>query len=109
MISPRSIKRRAPENLKGAPRGTRDAPDVARDKTYLSQGFSSSTQVGSRPLPVSRKLLRLDSTAGQPLLIISKILLPSSNSSCVTVSRVCPLIGLSSKVTRDGGSCGRSL
>src|SRR6476661_911706 len=109
MTSLRSTEQPPPENLRGAPRGTRDAPDVALNITYLSQGFSSSTQVGSRPFPVSRKLLRLDSTAGQPPLIISKILLPSSNSSYVTVSRVCRLIGLSSKVTRDGGSCGRSL
>src|SRR5262245_44876565 len=106
MTLPRSIGQPLPENS-GAPRAAHgDAPDVARNKTYLSQGFSSSTQVGSRPFPVSRKLFRLDTTAGQPELIVSKILLPSSKSSWVTVSRVCPLTGFNSNVTRDGRSFG---
>src|SRR5262249_51464769 len=75
------------------------------DHPCTARLVSSSFQDGSSPRPVSRKLLRLDSTAGQPLLIISKILLPSLNSSCVTMRRVCPLAGSSSKLTRDGGSC----
>jgi hypothetical protein len=53
--------------------------------------------------------LRLDSTAGHPFEIKANILLPSSKSSWVTVNRVCPLKGSSTKVTREARSSGRSL
>src|SRR5712664_3203537 len=55
-------------------------------------------------VPDSSMLLRLDRMAGHPLEIPSRITLPSSKSSCVSVSFVNLPYGSSTKVTREGRS-----
>src|SRR5471030_1864096 len=53
------------------------------------------------PLPVSRKVFRLESTRGQPLETPLNIFEPAFNLSCVTVRQVMSSLISISNVTRD--------
>src|SRR5476649_168462 len=53
------------------------------------------------PLPVSKKVFRLESTFGQPLETPFSIFEPAFNLSCVTTRQVMSSVASISNVTRD--------